>query len=81
MCNRDNCGYQPQKITLKGYRVVYALMGECKNRKSKVLNKNDEIEKSYDMFGKVENFVYDNELNRQVFKCFEHKGKKISYWI
>ena len=28
------------------------------------------------MFGEVENFVYNNKLNRQVFKCFEHKGKK-----
>ena len=27
------------------------------------------------MFNEVENFVFDKSLNRQVFKCFENKGK------
>ena len=33
------------------------------------------IEKTYNMFNEVENFVFDKSLNRQVFKCFENKGK------
>ena len=33
------------------------------------------VENSTNVFSEVENFVFDSDLNRQVFKCFEHNNK------